>query len=173
MRVDGPRMRRIQAIESMIGAAFLTMLIGCQLDSPNESTTEQHEVSTFQTTYDFGIVPVGTISSNQTVSIFAPLTTVEDQVRAVTPSVDCTQFEVNAPGLPARVARDCLPECRGVLCERNPSWLDCVELAYYQFTIRFHPVFPAAVSCQVTVTAYSLIYNTTQNLVLTLRGTGR
>ena len=30
-----------------------------------------------------------------------------------------------------------------------------------------------AVSCQVTVTAYSFIFNTTQNLVLTLRGTGR
>lgn len=162
----------------MIGAAILTTLIGCvdSRDSLDESTTEQHEVEAFpQSTYDFGIVPVGTISSDQTVAIVAPLTTVEDEVRAVTPSVDCTQFEVNAPGLPARVARDCLPECRGILCEKTPTpnWLDCVELAYYRFTIRFHPVFPAAVSCQVTVTAFSHIYNTTQNLAITLRGTGR
>ncbi len=157
----------------MIGAAILTTLIGCQLDPPDESTAEQHEVSTFQTTYDFGIVPVGSISNQQTVAIFAPLTNVNDEVRAVTPNVDCTQFEVNAPGLPAPVIRDCLPECvDGVLC-LTPKWLDCVEIAYYNFGIRFRPVFPAAVSCQVTVTSYSFLYNTTQNLVLTLRGTGR
>jgi hypothetical protein len=48
-----------------------------------------------------------------------------------------------------------------------------VEIAFYRFGIRFHPVFPAAVSCQVTVTAFSFIFNTTQNLVLTVRGTGR
>jgi len=143
--------------------------VGCQV-SLHESSTEQATVN-LPAGVDFGTQQVRESSMERMITISPSAGSQDDMITAV--SARCPDFVINAPNLPARVNRVCMPvTCTGHVCQFPDDGTvngicQTTELNTYQFGASFRPTVPGPVSCVVTVTLNSSTTRTT-----TLTGTG-
>jgi hypothetical protein len=120
-------------------------LAACLVVAPHFSSTYQQVVVVSQDPVLFGNVPVGTTSMPQPVTLSPPGTTaVMDQVNAITPM--CSDFAVQAPGLPAPVSRVCMGSGGGSTTFDATS--GCTDTTY-TFTGTFSPAVAGTSSCAV------------------------
>ncbi|MEO8706941.1 MAG: choice-of-anchor D domain-containing protein [Kofleriaceae bacterium] len=130
----------------------------CQSSGPDLSETEQLAVTISPASASLGSVQVGQTSNAVAININPALSGGGPQSNIVNSvTEDCTDFDVNAFGLPAEVYRTCEPCAAGNLqCipQAIPQAI-CPggsETQSYQFSTVFHPSVAGPQSCVVTIT---------------------
>lgn len=145
-----------------LAVAALAAVTACQIVDPDTSSTEQALTGVAFSPLSgqsLGNVQVGSTSSPLAIRIY-PTGTTEGvyQIQSIT---GCSDFPVNAPGLPAEVSRTCVdwapcvaPACIPQAAQICNQW----EIVDYSFTTSFRPAVQGTLSCalQIQVSAVGL-----------------
>lgn len=137
--------------------ATVAMLAACQVNDPSLSSTEQDVLTGVifspPSPQNVGSVQVGSQSAPFAISINpSGLYEVVYTIQSIT---GCSDFSINAPGLPATISKTCLvyedPNCPGC----NPVFAPplCLEwdIIGYDFTTTFSPGSPTPSSCAIQI----------------------
>ncbi|MBL0217870.1 MAG: choice-of-anchor D domain-containing protein [Myxococcales bacterium] len=148
--------------------AALAVLAACQVNDPSLSTTEQDLTGVIfspPSPQDVGSVQVGSSSAPFGIQINpSGLYEVSYTINSIT---GCSDFSIDAPGLPAEIHKTCISTCVGCVPAFAPPVCDLWEIVGYDFSTTFRPATPNASSCAIQIDVTGLGLKT-----YTISGTG-
>ncbi len=145
------------------------VLAACQVNDPSVSTTTQDLASGVifspPSPQDIGSVEVG--STSAPFGILINPTGSFDVTYKIASITGCSDFSIDAPGLPAEISKTCISTCLGCVPAFAPPACTEWDIIGYNFSTTFRPAAPNASSCAIQVDIIGLGIKT-----YTIGGTG-